>query len=210
MNWLRFNRSLHRPAQIDSALKHGVSNTVAASCLSHSHVFAVDLKDATIALVVGLLQPSGPAAITGLVMPVQIDTVKAVSRWAWPHVGPKCREVIAPAFAHANSSSAIACISIVARIFATLNSARPSVILARVCHAVAIVVALGLEAATATHIASSQRCAVSNFRPAAVTAAIPMCTLVAVGGLRDDNQASETLAGKVNRWHVKCYHATSY
>lgn len=141
-----------------------------------------------------LFPACSPSAIARLIVAVIVNALKGMlRRWLWPHVGQEILKRVAPMFANRNTTSAVAGISLVTGVEATLLHITPDLIFARarlpVCGEKldsALNDAFALETTAALRLAASERATAHNQLSAAIATAIP-AGVVGAGGMNADH-----------------------
>lgn len=90
--------------------------------------FAAPFNQAVDPLIVGLLTPGSPAAVSGLVVPVIINAVDTMPRRPLPHVFKKRLKTIAPAVTNLNAACSVIPVVFAGSVFTSLNNAAPYIV----------------------------------------------------------------------------------
>jgi hypothetical protein len=162
--------------------------------------------------VIRLLFGCGPSAVAGLVIAVDIDPIERhTGGGPSSHIPQERLKAFAPCGAHSNPTPAVVFVFLVFRVIAAALRVGPREILACFCQFVrgfCGLMVLSPVAPTALAGAASQACAHHVHERTAIAATMPSRRSVTseTWSTFKHDQASESLAGKVNGWHGHTLH----
>ena len=91
----------------DASVKCLVWDASALGVGFQGHARALILNRYAVPPVSGLLKRSGPAAVAGFVVPIDVNAIQRRSCWSRTHVSEECRKVVLPLLMHADASRAV-------------------------------------------------------------------------------------------------------
>lgn len=160
-------------------------------------------------LVVALLYPGRPADVSGLIVSVVLDPIKAVFRaWSMSDVGQERAEILAPFLAHFNASARVVFRAAPTRIATALPHPDPDLVFRCVRCAVAEVVPLNgipvsphfsAKTPATRGMAGGEVSGPDNYHRSAIAAATPARHGACVLSSIQHDQATEPHAGAVNK-----------
>ena len=164
-----------------------------------------ELKDTRRPPIVCLLNPRGPSAVVGFIVPVWIgEPIKGVTwRWTFSHVAQKRREVTVPCFADADPAAAVIGIRQMSNVAAPCSRLRPCVVFGHPAHAVRSQLGAGpltRQATTTPRRSALEVPALYNDRASTRASALPVDTAAIARGHADYRQARKGAPGNVNDW----------
>lgn len=200
-------RLFNRPS-IKAPLKAGYTYTKFISPLDQGQCPVVKGNKDASPHIAGLLLPSGPTAISRLIVSVIVDAVYRIVRtWAWPHIGIKSLNVMQPTITYHNATSAIMTIVLMFGVAAAGYQRGPSSIFRAVRPAMLKVHSsqgfTSLAAAVGRFAAQKMGGANTTFCPAGAFAG-PISFLVACASELKNSPMTKSLISKVMREGRKC------
>lgn len=202
----RFHGSLIAPAASDARGDGAFRDADLARPLGNGHRGAANRDVVIVSPVVGLLDGGSPAAVTRRIVGAGNTAIQRGSGRARAHVGDKCLERVAPAFADRDSGAAIPLEIVPGRVVAARDHVFPRLALT-VKPCAAVVVALSLcrrfplfdsKAPAGARRPLVQVGGLRNLLAATVAAAEPLrAALRGVFGARNRRKFAESLACKV-------------
>jgi hypothetical protein len=202
----RFHGSLIAPAASNARRDGALRNAHFTRPLRNGHCGAANRDAVIVSPVVGLLDGGSPAAVTRRIVGAGDTAIQRGSDRARAHVGDKCLERVAPAFADGDSGAAVPLEIVPGRVVTARDHVFPRLALT-VKPCAAVVVALSLcrrfplfdsKAPAGARRSLVQVGGLRNLLAAAVAAAEPLrAALRGVFGARNRRKFAESLACKV-------------
>lgn len=124
--WRSVQRLFERPAVSQTITKRGEADSSACSPFGDCERVAIERQFRVSPCITGLHALGSPTTIPRRVWPIVVDTVKRVTtRWFWPHVAVKGREILPPFVAHPYASLAVVCVPLRLPVVASVSRRLP-------------------------------------------------------------------------------------
>ncbi len=212
--WLgRRQRPFHRPFQlVDTATDFRGRDAGVPRPFGQRLRVAMQRQFARIPFVVALNQSRGPDAVIRAVRPIIVGAFDHVlRRGSWPHVGIERGEVVSPAVAHRDASTAVIWITHTIRVMASLAHLTPHPVFGFTRPVMGVVTfarAVSVQASTRFHLAASQVLGGVRACVSTLTSAEPHPVVVSRSRGSDHGQSAKLLSEQLC-WRRHISHYTS-